>query len=594
MIKSRMRLIWLLVGCVVVLTGACFLLNYLFFDQPATPPADPPKVLENGEYYIPSGNVHAVYPYLSASDVTAVQVYNHESNAPYSIVLTEKNQKKTYRLQGYEGLQVQSNLLSMVLTYCSMPDYTQRVTDGTNTDTIVYQNGQSRPASLKQYGLDEQSDPIWVKITLKDGTTHQLFLGDMTPMGEGYYCRYVDANGNARKEIYVVSVMFSYLTLPKEAYLTPTIVQTNASSSYPYLPRIRITERGQVKVEATFIADNYGEASGNLYLLSQPVAANGYQYAANASVLTKICSDFISLTGNQVVSLLPTGADRTDEAVKEIFDKYGLNTTGPQNRYMLEYGLTTGAEEGDDPLGGVEEDSFLMFPLLFSEKQKNEEGKDIYYVYCMVLGEDDTLYEQIVEADASKFEYLEQDSVYYVEPEVYSNSVAQIQAIEYQGWYRDENGTMRPVSELFYLEHHATDQSGTDAESGKNAYYSVTCQNSGYQYQPGAVSNFSSLYLLTIYNPMYLSTVTDADMANAELMATIKITQKDGKIFTFTYYQISSCKVAVSVNGAPCEFAVSYTAMNELMFNVTRAQNGLHAIVRATSQLAGTPGIEAK
>ncbi len=593
MIKSRLRLIWLLVGCAVLLTGLYFLLTYVIFDTPQEPAPQPPQVLANGEYYVPSANVHAIYPYLSSSDVTAIQVYNQESDQPYTIALTEKNGKKTFRLQGYEGLQVQSNLLAMVMTYCASPDYSLRVTDGSNTDTIAYENGQTRPASLKQYGLDEESKPMWVKITLKDGKTHQLILGNMTPLEEGYYCRYVDPDGNVRKEIYVVSIFFSYFTLPKEAYLTPTIVQTNASSTYPYLPRIRITENGTVRVEATFIADNYGNAAGNLYLLSRPVAANGYQYAANSSVLTRICSDFISLSGSQVVAVLPQGEDRTDELVKTLFEKYGLNTDGLQNRYVLEYSLYKEEEDGEQD-GSDNDEKLQDFPLFFSEKCKNEEGNDIYYVYCMVLGDDGNLYEQIVEADAASFDYLEQDSVYFVEREVYSNSVAQIQSLQYQGWYWDENGVKRPVSELFYLEHHATDQSDTSAEGGKSAYYSVLCQNSGYQYQAGSVGNFSSLFLITIYNPKYLSTVTDTEMANAEEMATITVTQKDGKVFTFTYYRISSCKVAVSVNGADCEFAVSFAAMNELMYNVTRAQNGLHAIVRATSQLAATPGFEAK
>ncbi len=590
MIKSRLRLVIILVACAIVIGGLYFLLTRVILDDPNTPnqPSDPPRVLANGEYEIPASGIRAVYPYLDASKITSLTVYDKEAKTPFTIEQVTKDNETSLRLQGYEGLTLQNNLIAVVQTYASMPQYSARITDGSNTDTVTYQNGQSRPITLKQYGLDSESDPTYFRVTLSDGTSHCLYLGNATPAGNGYYARYVDANGVARKEIYVVSVLYSYFTLPKEAYLTPTVVQTNASQNVPYLPSISISENGDpngnnLDFEAKLLLENYGVSSGNLYSLS----TNGRTYGGNLSVLTKICSDFINLNGNQVVYVLPVlgqNESRDPATIAYVLEKYGIKigSNAKENRYVLQYSLTV--PEDDD-------DTSLLFPMLFSDVKINENGQAIYYVYTTILGEDGVLYEQIVEVPKDTFSYLEQDSAFFVEPSVYSNAISSIQSLGFVGAWRDENGTVRAFDELFFLTHMASEpQEGEEEKS----YFTVNCQKSGYQYYAGKTDNFSLLYLLTIYNPRYIDSVSPSELANKEWVATITITETNGKVNTYDYYRISSCKMAVSVNGGACEFAVSAVAMNELFSNVNRASVGEHSIIRVTSQLASTPGFEAK
>lgn len=590
MIKSRLRLVLILLACAIVVTGLYFLFTRVIWENEANggKNQDPPIVLANGEYYIPAAGISAVYPYLDTTKITTLTVYDREAKAPFTIAKTTMNNKESFRLKGYEGLNLQNNLLSVLQTYAAMPQYSARVTDGTNTDTIVYQNGQSRPITLKQYGLDAQSDPTYFNVTLSDGTSHTLFLGNATPAGNGFYARYVDANGVARKEVYVVSVLYSYFTLPKESLLTPTVVQTNASQNVPYLPTLSILENGDpngnnLNFEAKLLLENYGASTGDLYSLT----TNGRTYGGNLSVFTRICSDFISLSGNRVACVLPTlgeNESRDPETIAYVWEKYGIKigTNAQENRYVLQYRLKVPENEND---------TSWLFPLLFSDLQKNENGESIYYVYTTVLGEDGVLYEQIVEVPSATFAYLEQDSSYFVEPTVYSNAINQIQSIAYQGAFRNENGILTAFDEIFYLTHIASEPQ--EGEEAKN-YFTVNCQKSGYQYFAGKTDNFSLLYLLTIYNPRYIGNVTAQELENKEWVGKITITATDGTINTYDYYRVSSCKMAVSVNGGACEFSVSALAMNELFSNVNRAAVGQHSIVRVTSQLASTPGFEAK
>ncbi len=596
MMKSRLRLILILAVALAVVVGGYFLLTRVILDSgEETPPADPPVVLANGEYYVPSANRYAIYPYLSASNIMTMTVENSESDTPYTIAVVEKNGKQTYCLTGYEGLDVQGSLVTVVTAKIASPNYSARITDGSATDTVVYANGQSRAISLKQYGLDAESHPTRVTFTDTAGTTHTLYIGNETPLGDGYYCRYADANGIQRKEVYVVDTMFGYFTLAKEAYLNPILVQTNASQNLPYLPEISIVEKGDpngkdLNIKATLEIGNYGKANTDLYTL----VTGGKSYGANVSVLTNICTDFISLSGTQVVKLLPTLAENetfSHTLAQQVYEQYGVkigDTTAPEayraseNRYVLTYALSRKNTEEDT---GFDFDLFLMF----SDKRRNEAGKEVYYVYTTVVGADAKLYYQIVEADADLFYYLEQDAAYFVNRSVYSNNIGNIQSVSYQGQYRDHYGTMHAVNETFTLQH----LGGTDTEDETDAYFAVYC-GSGYQYNADNSNNFSLLYLITIYNPEYIGTVSPEEEANKEHFATITIQQTDGVTKTFAYYRVSSSRLAVSVDGGACEFTVMFNSINEIMANVPRAAQGLHPIISVTSELASTPGFEAR
>ncbi len=618
-IKTRYRIALLLLIAVILLSGTYFLLTKVFFqEEPTVTTYTPPERMAPGEFFNPITGALSLFSYEETKNITSFHVHNEKGD--YRLVYNE--QFKQLRLEHYEGLYLESQVTSTMLAYACIPNTTGRITDGSNTYTIRYENGQVREnVGLTQYGLAPEDDPAYYEMTLQktvkdengndrqETVVHKVYLGNITPLGNGYYCRY-----EGRNEIYTLSPTFQYITFGKEALLVPYVVKTNADTSTPWLDRISIAKYGNLMISARYQKENYGNTLGRIYTLSHPVAGGGYTYDANVTLFTSICTDFIQLLGDRVVAVIDRESfydsetntldgDAYNAHRAEVLKKYGMSDVGEENPYTLIYGWDGLSDEDLEDLGRddiTQEGTAINIPIFLSEKTEN----NTYYAYSILLGEDGYLYEQIVEIQASAMPYLEYDTIAFLDESVYFTGIVNVDKIAFKGNYTDDNGQVFSANEVFWIRH--SKKNTVDPSTGENketAIYSVDCLNAGKSFsaESDECAYFGALYSLTTYNPSYVSAVDPADLAKKEWVADIIFTLlpeeegKEGKVLTFSYYRISSTLLGVSLDGGEhMDFAVHYSGINDIISNVNRVVNGEKPVVSRSNQLSSIPNIIGK
>ncbi len=618
-IKTRYRIVLLLLTAVILLSGTYVLLTKVFFqEEPTVTTYTPPERMAPGEYFNPTTGAISLFSYEETKNITSFRVHNEKGD--YRLVYDE--QFGQLRLEYYEGLYLESQITSTMLAYACIPNTTGRITDGSNTYTIRYENGQIREnVGLSQYGLAPEDDPAYYEMTIQKTVTdengneqqvtvvHKVYLGNVTPLGNGYYCRY-----EGRNEIYTLSPTFQYITFGKEALLVPYVVKTNADTSNPWLDRISIAKYGELAIEARYQKENYGNTLGRVYTLSHPVAGGGYTYDANVSLFSTICTDFIALLGDRVVEVidreqfynsetneLDSEAYRANRA--KLLKKYGMSDVGAENPYTLVYGWDGLSNDDLEDLGGngdiTQEGTSVMIPIFLSEKTES----NTYYAYSILLGEDGYLYELIVEVSAATMPYLEYDTLAFLDGAVYSTGIVNVDKIAFKGNFTDVNGQVFSANEVFWIRHSTKSTVNSSGETTETAIYGVDCLNAGKSFaaESNECAYFGALYALTTYSPTYISTIDPADLAKKEWVADITFTLlpeeegKEGKVLTFSYYRISSTLLGVSMDGGVhIDFAVHYSGINDIISNVNRVANGEKPIVSRSNQLTSIPNIIGK
>ncbi len=629
---AKTKTILALAIALVLLITSYFVLTRVILDkgegqQPTTPITYTPPTLATGEYFSTLQGTLSMYTHSAVASVQSVQIYTGmtEDGAAGEQYKILRNDSNVLVLEGYEGLSLKSSVQTVFYGFCN-PFTEKRITDGTETYTVVYGNGTTVvDAPLTQYGLAASDDPAWYELTLNDGTVHKVYVGYPTPLSDGYYCRY-----EGREEIYVLSATYGAVKEPKETYLTPTIIQTNSNSQLPYLDRFLLYRNGQVYVDVKYDASKYGNSLGDM--LSVRFTANGaYDYIGNETLMNNIFSSYVSLQGNKVLKIIPRDWTEQERAtlLPELLAEYGLSQKSEENPYSLVYGWNgiTKEELEDAGIEGVEGDiDEMLIPVMFSEKS----DQNTYNVYAIVLGSvkneegkyESVLYEQIVEVNASVFYYLESESVAFVRQSIYTNSVSNIGSLSFAGTYVDENGVTQSVNESFLLNHRDQVSLNSEDKAEITDVYSVRLQNKGTILEEGKTTNFAMLYALFMSNPQYFATVELTSAQKQALrekgpMATITLTEiarktaaagkvgaldtnEDGSVkiertLTYTYYRYSSTLAIISLDGGETfGFAVSFAPLNELMENAARVANGQQVTVACSNQLASLPGIIGK
>ncbi len=606
-LTSKVKRLIALTAALVLLIVGYVILDKVVWNTEDQPPAAPitytPPTLAPGEYFSTLQGTLSIYNHSTIKDLKSLQVFPGKDASPY---LFSKNASGDLVLEGYEGLSLNSNTFSMLEYYACNPLTQKRITDGTQTNTVTYKNGTKiSNAPLAQYGLSQEDNPAWYQATFEDGSSHKVYLGYQTPLQDGYYCRY-----EGRNEIYVLPAAYGVFFESKEYYVAPTVIRTNADSSMPYLDRFTISNFGK-----TFVDLKYSAVSGSVDgTLSLRFTADGeYDYLGNKSLMNEIFTSFSHLQGDRVLKLIPTDWSEEERILKmpALLEEYGLSQKADQNPFVVVYGFDGISKEDMEDAGieGVEDDlAGMLVPVMFSKKSNN----NTYNVLAIVVGtvmEGDqpkgVLYEQIVEISANDVPWLEYSSVSYVQQELYSNTITELGSISFVGNYLDTNGNKQTVDETFTLAHREITSVNAQGKTETKDVYSVLGQKSGLRIEEGNTTNFAMLYTVFMHNPRYFASLTDAQKATIDktqdFMATITVTevtkQQDGtyqekQTLSFTYYRYSSTLAVVSLDGGKTlGYAVSFSAINEIIENAARVVAGEKVAVNCSNSLASLPGI---
>ncbi|MBO4429186.1 MAG: DUF4340 domain-containing protein [Clostridia bacterium] len=292
-------------------------------------------------------------------------------------------------------------------------------------------NEYATDEDLTHYGLDAASSPASVKVTLTDGTSYTLYVGDVHPAADGYYAMIegrrnvvTDEATGETKEYYIVYSLTTYtatsLVVQKSTALVSTYVMPFFSSGI-YQPKDFMFERlygDEYKriVQLHAVDADTQTSSGESFILDYPKG-----YIVNESTLTSFILPTLEYL--QAESIVAYGETVHDP---EVYEKYGLDLDPAR--------LENGSEKCFARLGVDVDD--------ISGKDYFENGR--YFIYFGDAYYDETLgaeyryayapySETIFTVKTETFEYVTWHSVRYISARMYFDNITSLDYISLIG-----------------------------------------------------------------------------------------------------------------------------------------------------------------
>ena len=351
--------------------------------------------LFEGEVY-QSGAIYILRTY-DRSEIKSIEVKNEFEQFKLN-TYTDETGAIHFEIEGHED---------MILSYEKVSYF---ITDARNLITNS-PAGQERVIAtateedLKHYGLDAASDPAWFEVTLNDGTSYRINVGNPLVTTTGYYVtlegRKNVVDGVEYDIVYALQSSLSGTLLSDSAKLINTeltafndkIYQTTYFSVEKYN---KDDEREPVVVVG-LVEDPGISAASQVYEMLYPAS-----YIINEdNYSTYVLTNLTYVTATEIV------AYGDSIYTPEVYEKYGLDLDperigeGTDRNYARLVYTTTSPDSEDFAT------SFVT--LYFGEKQTDVSGVDFYYVYSPeknVIGK----------ASAETFEFLEWSIAKYTNP----------------------------------------------------------------------------------------------------------------------------------------------------------------------------------
>ena len=349
-------------------------------------------------------------------DISDGYVYNMYFKGPnddgtycvYNIyAITSQN---NFVLRGYEDIE---------LDYVS----TSTVIVGAGYVTVIAPNSENYRVTdtatkedLKMYGLDEESNPSYIKVTLHSGEEYKYYIGRNLSSNGGYY---IMADGRTNKtetgEYYIVYVLNAEtakaLLAPSTSIVTTLICDYigNDSASitdFRLYRQLYDSDHYSLIMRGGIVTEETKTASNTSYLMLYPGA-----YILNE---TKFYSDI--LTNLAYIYANETLAFGDSVYDSEVYTKYFLDCDkerleqGTDGNYAkIMYSL-----EDRNSDGVCSEESYTT--IYFSPKQTNETGYSFYYVYSPQR-------QLISSLDADTFQFIEYSLPDFTNGRLYFNYI---------------------------------------------------------------------------------------------------------------------------------------------------------------------------
>ena len=412
-------------------------------------------------------------------------------------------------------------------------------------------NEMATAEDLAHYGLDAASDPSWFEVTLTDGSSYRIYIGNALTTSSGYYVlldgrkNVVTNEDGTTTEYDIVYVLQSRLgdtVLANSAFLvSPEIAPAYGNSIFDVsnFSILRYTggEERELIVQVGLAEETGISASSLVYQMLYPSAYVINESAYEESVLSALSS----VTADSIVAYGDAIYD------PEVYEKYGLDIDKERienvtdgNYALLLYNCADPEAEDYDEQATI---------LYFSKKITDLDGLDYYYVYAPAL-------EVIGKVSAETFSFIEWDVANFTNPYMYYEYFTSAEYFELIS-ERDGIDLRFTLSGKERTRHVDVTTSGDNGaivyrETAEGAkiplVYDVSYKTvgSGVQYE-GEFEIFRDLYYVLITRKLALYAEVDEDMTSVDStparIIRVKTLPKDHSI---SYYQYNENGVAVT------------------------------------------------
>lgn len=356
--------------------------------------------LFDGEYY--SYNSIYILPIRERSEIKSVEIKNSEDH--YKLIsIQNESGGSSFKIEGSEHISIDEEMLSSLLAdvrvlITNSPAGQERITTtATNED-------------LAHYGLDEASDPSWFEVSLVDGTSYRIYIGNSLVTTTGYYVRLegrknvvTDENGNTTEYdiVYALQSSLADTVLKSSAVvvslnLTPYVGDTIFSATNFTLTRM-VNGKREVIIQVGLVEDQGIAASSQTYKMIFPKSYVINEDAYSQSVLT-------NLAYVEAFEIVAYGDKIHDASVYEAFgldlDNDRLDKFEDNNYAVVTFNCASTNDEDYESKASI---------LYFSAKQTDLDGTNFYYVYSPA-------YEIVGKVLAENYEFVDWKLANYTSP----------------------------------------------------------------------------------------------------------------------------------------------------------------------------------
>lgn len=324
-----------------------------------------------GEYVDESGTTLYMVTPLTRAQIAKIEVKN--SMGTYVLNEKGKGAGKTFELEDAPGVALDEYSLAGVVVAAGQPITAP-------ADSKNYRAHESATEKdLIRYGLDEDSDPNWFRVTRTDGTSFRIVLGNKLPTSANCYAyiddpdRMVDVtldDGTVEKRyiVYVLdSTSYQTLLFGKTA-LVGTLIGDYLGNGVYYTSKFQIYKYldGERKIAVDIEEAGSTSAGASQYNMVYP---GGYN--VDSEVL--IQSVFPSMTSFAAEQVMAIGNEIHEE---KVYTKYGLDLdkerleAGTDKNNTKFYIKTTNTDGKETEL-----------TLYVSELYVLEDGSTCYFAY---------------------------------------------------------------------------------------------------------------------------------------------------------------------------------------------------------------------
>ena len=391
-----------------------------------------PLLKVDGEY-IPElfdGEVYehqALYilPVRERSEIKSIEIKNSEDHYTLNSYKTNSG-AISFRIEGSEHIPIDEEMLSTLLAdvrvlITNSPAGQERVTSTATQEDLAH------------YGLDEASDPAWFEVSLNEGGSYRIYIGNPLVTTTGYYVRLegrknvvTDESGNKTEYdiIYALQSSLSETVLKSSTSvvslnLTSSVGDSIFSATEFTLARMKDGER-DVVISVGIVDDQGIAASAQVYKMLYPKS-----YVINEDIYAK--DVLTNLSYVQAYEIVAYGESIHDPDVYKKFaldlDNERLDTLKDENYAFVTFNCSDINDEDYENKASI---------LYFSEKQTDLDGTEFYYVYAPA-------YEIVGKVLAEQYGFIDWKLANFTSPYLFFEYFTSTEVIDIVTYNRKEN-----------------------------------------------------------------------------------------------------------------------------------------------------------